>query len=32
MAQTTKKAFAASLKKLLSQKPLDNLKAVRLIN
>ena len=26
MAQTTKKAFATSLKKLLSQKPLDKIK------
>ena len=28
MSQTTKKAFAASLKKLLSQKPLDKIKII----
>ena len=32
MAQTTKKAFAASLKKLLSQKPLDKIKISDITN
>ena len=32
MAQTTKRAFAESLKKLLSQKPLDKIKIADITN